>query len=184
MAETFQQAGGTVSNAGLCSGDSPTTNVVRSRLELNGTPALPSTLRIAGPQLAPLYGYVMMSATNTPGQETWDAGDWVVRVQVENNGEPTVTLEDVFICRIDSSGASLGTVTNRTGLGLTLASNALRTVTFTNVGEVATAITNRIGIICSFANSTANSGVVGIGRDQLIDTPIVIGPANLNGTSA
>lgn len=186
MTELFMQTDGNSVQTALCSGDSEANTSQNCVMALNGTQGVSAnTITLDALTLDPEWAWVISSATNTPYLETWDAGDWVVRVQISSTGDTDVTIEDIHICRISTAGVSLGTVTNRTGLGLTCAADTLREITFTNVGEVAANVTNRIGIVVSFANNVGSAGTVGIFPNTNITTPLDIASVGaLNGTSA
>lgn len=117
------------------------------------------------------------TAAGEPGSTSWDAGNWVVPLNVIN-GNPAVTWTGTYICRIDANGNTLATVGSLTGQSISLnVTNTLLSMTIPGSFQDAS-LTDRIYIVLTFSNSGAGFGGVLIKCDQQITTPICQAPSS------
>jgi len=103
---------------------------------------------------------------------TWQAGTWIVRLNVVDS-DMDITLEEVHICRLDNNFNTLATVGKSPDLDISLGSVGVKIVEINgslqngSVGDVAY-------IICGFKNRRKmHDQHFGVIFNQLVDTPII-----------
>ena len=104
--------------------------------------------------------------------DTWAAGDWTVRVNFAT-GNTDCTLEEIHICRVNSSCVSQETLGSATGLGLSTSAGQQDVV----VNQGAAASPNagdKIIVVVVLANAaTMGNQKVQLTHNQLISSPYV-----------
>jgi hypothetical protein len=152
-----------------CSGAGAGTTTDNKQATQGGTPGVSSpTISLAGNQTNN-RGIHFESAANEPGQTSWPAGNWVVRLNV-TTANANITWTGTYICKVNSSGQSLATVGSLTGQSLGLGSTGVQSMTVSGSAQTANA-TDRIYIILIFSNSQTSFQSFNYRPNQLIDTP-------------
>jgi hypothetical protein len=121
------------------------------------------------------------SAVNEPNNTNWDAGSWIVRLNI-TTGNANVTWDECYICRVNSSGVSQATVGSLTGQAINLTSTGTYTMTISGSSQPGASATDRIYIVLVFSNSGATPAALNYKPSLIIDTPIgtgVIFPQNI-----
>lgn len=158
-----------------CSGAALATGT-QAKKATNGGSAGSSAVGLVIDTASTKAGLMFQSSALEPNVTKWQAGTWVVRINV-TTGSPnaTTTLEEVHVCRINSSGTSQETIGSATGLGINVDSGneGVKTVNVTGSATTATQ-TDEIYIVCVFTKAGALNGAPQITPDQNIDTPILI----------
>ena len=109
------------------------------------------------------------SAANEPGQTSWPAGNWVVRLNI-TTGNTNLQWISTYICRVNSNGINQATVGSLTGQSISLGSGP---ISMTVSGSAQTALVgDRIYIVLGFKNTSALQQSFNYQPNQLIDTPI------------
>ena len=152
-------------NANVPAGNRPS-----KQLELGGTAGGAIDVGIPGGGIL-RNNMWMESEANSPGKVHWNKGDWVFRINV-TTAQANVTLEEVYVCRVNSTGTNQETVASDTGLGISCASTGVKSVTLTQSSDVIAAASDRIYIVPVWSKSTAGNVNLGVTMDQEIDTPI------------
>ena len=114
------------------------------------------------------YLYYIGTSGDLDGQ-TIGAGSWSVPVNV-STAASTVTVKSVYICRANSSGTSLGTIGNSTGLSTNLTAGVH---TFTVTGSQTTFATGDV-VIVSFQMGASGTGNVLLTHDQTVTAPATV----------
>ena len=116
-------------------------------------------------------GFMFQSADNEPNKTSWEAGDWVVRLNVTTS-QMNITWEDTYVCRFDNACGSLATVGSLTGQAISCGSTGVKSMTVSGASQTANA-TDEIYIVLVFKNAnTHGNKSIGITPDQNIDTPL------------
>ncbi len=116
-------------------------------------------------------GFMFQSADNEPNKTSWEAGDWVVRLNVTTS-QMDITWEDTYICRFDNACGSLATVGSLVSQAISCGSTGVKSMTISGASQTANA-TDEIYIVLVFKNaSTHGNKSIGITPDQNIDTPL------------
>jgi hypothetical protein len=111
------------------------------------------------------------SPANDPNVIAWPAGDWVARLDLTQGGPANLTLDQMWVCRVNASGVSQATVGSFTGIGVGLqaGTEGVRTVTVTGISQTALT-TDRWYLLLAYHNG------LGVGNfkfksDRVIQTP-------------
>jgi hypothetical protein len=110
------------------------------------------------------------SATNEPGQTSWPAGNWVVRLNV-TTANTNIQWISTHICRVTSNGVNQSTVGSLTGQSISLGSTGVQSMTISGSSQLAQA-GDRIYIVLGFKNINVAPQAFNYQPNQLIDTPI------------
>lgn len=118
-------------------------------------------------------GIMFQSADNEPGKTTWNAGDWVVRLNV-TTGSDRINWVATYVCRFNNACGSLAVVGSLTGQSISCELTGVKQMTVAGAEQSAN-LSDEIYIVLIFQN-TFTHGAKGIGftPDQNIDSPIVI----------
>ena len=116
---------------------------------------------------------MFQSQDNAPGDVSWEAGDWVVRINITTSNS-NCAWNEVYICRFDAVCGSLATVGFNTGLGIGLGSTGVQSSTVSGSQQTA-GITDEIYVVLGIGNASPVNQSFGFTPDQNIDTPIVLG---------
>lgn len=111
--------------------------------------------------------------SNDIGETTWASGNYTWRLNITTTSG-VVTLEEVYICRLNQSEVSQETLGSATGLGQSLGIAGVVSGTISGSAGTSPASTDRVGIIYVFSNTSTHGGndAVGITPSELINTPI------------
>ena len=117
-------------------------------------------------------GYMMESVAGEPGITDWSpGGDWTCRINI-SSGDSSVTLEEVYVCRVNSSGVSQETLGSATGLGLSTTGSQPISVSVTCSATTAST-SDRIYVVWVFSNSQMhNTRSIDVVPDVMIDATI------------
>lgn len=108
------------------------------------------------------------------GSTAWNSGTYTWRLNVTTTSN-AVTLEEVYVCRVNASNVSQEIIGSVVGLGQSLGQSGV--ISGNISGSAATALnTDRLQFIFIFSNSSTHGGddSVGITPDQTMNTPISI----------
>ena len=107
------------------------------------------------------------------GVTSWDSGTYTWRLNITTTSA-TVTLEEVHVCRLNSSLVSQESLGSSTGLGQSLGSSGVISGNVTGSAATASA-SDVVAFIYVFSNSHSHGGddPVGITPNQVLNTPIV-----------
>lgn len=115
---------------------------------------------------------IFQSASGEPNLTNWDAGDWVVRLDVTTTNS-NVDVDSIYICE-RTSGGTYNTVTSSTGIARTLGTAQVESFTINRATDYSAAATSTIYIVVLLDHTAAHGNSnVGITPSQNIDTPIV-----------
>jgi hypothetical protein len=153
-----------------CSSAGATSVTDNKKATQGGTPGTTTpTISLSGNQTNS-RGIHFESAANEPGQTSWPAGNWVVRLNI-TTANANITWTGTYICRVNSSGQSLATVGSLTGQSLGLGSTGVQSMTISGSAQSAN-VTDRIYIVLVFSNSQTSLQSFNYQPNQFIDTPI------------
>lgn len=102
----------------------------------------------------------------------WQAGDYVIPLDITTTAS-VLSVEEVYVCRVNSSNVSQETIGSLTGIGRSLGTAQVESFTVSGSATTASA-TDRIQIIVIFTNTHTHGGddAVGITMGQSITTPL------------
>ncbi len=151
-----------------CSGDTPATAVDDIELDVGGTPGTSEdTITLTPSAIA--RGWHMESISGEPNEATWIPGDYVIRFEVTAENM-NVSLREVHVCRVDSSGGSPVTIGSNS-VNRALGTAQVETITIAGAEDTGAA-SDRLYIVLSFSASGHNPASVGLTPSQIVDTPI------------
>jgi len=118
-----------------------------------------------------IFSYESQNSPTSPNVTTWQAGNYVVRINV-TTGQMDIRLREVNVCKMSSACGTFVTVIRETGLDIQMTGGVI-TRTLTRVGNQTFLATDRL-IISLVVNNVSSmfSRTLGITPDQVIDTPI------------
>lgn len=174
MATSYAQTG-TAADCGTivaCSGATLGDVAVSRKATVGGSSGAEFTFGGAAFDNALSRALVMFEIVPESG-DTWDAGDYVVRLNVTTVGGVTAsTWTETHICRVNSSCVSQESIGSLTGQSTAL-TVGLKTMTVAGAAQTPSA-GDKIYIVCVFLSNRNNSSG-GITPDQNIDTPVTAG---------
>lgn len=100
---------------------------------------------------------------------SWNAGTWTWRLNVTSSNM-FITLERVYICRVNSSDTNQATIGSATGLGLSLGSTGVLSGNITGSAQTPSA-GDYVGIFFVVSNSNMNNQQISYTPDQVINSP-------------
>lgn len=103
-------------------------------------------------------------------QANWQAGDWVLRINV-TTANADVTWEEAYICRINSC-VSAATVGSDVAISQLLNTTGVKTVTISGSAQSSEGDDAYLVFVFSSAATMGNSSF-GVTHDQDIDTPLI-----------
>ena len=107
------------------------------------------------------------------GETVWASGDYVFRFRIVT-GNALYTLDEIHICRMNSSFVSQETLATETSIGRVMTDVGTETVTVAGSAATSPASSDLLLIICGgFRNGDHGNQNITIMPDQDIDTPIV-----------
>ena len=108
----------------------------------------------------------------TVGRTTWDAGDWIVRLNV-SDGNPNVSWQEAHICRVNTSNVVQETIASVTGLNILMSLASTKTVTMTTVGSATALSTDKILWTLVFQKSTSATATFKYKSNKNLASPII-----------
>lgn len=172
MAYDFEQTDGTsgCAGGGYCSSQSAGGTTGRRDASNGGTTGSSEVSLTANANSTTewLFNYAL-----TVGAEvSWDGGDWSIPIN-HSSGNMNVTLEEVWVCRLNSGCTNQESLGNETGIGFAT-NGGTTTRTFTCSGASPSA-GDVVQIICVYSNSFSMDVGIGITPDQTIQSPFTAG---------
>ena len=155
--------------AAFCSGASMNTATdPRQAVEGGSAGGLGVNLTIDQASLIACFFYEVLADV----ADTWAAGNWTVRVNL-TGGNADVTLEEVHICRVNSSCVNQETLGSNTGLGLST-TGGQQNVVVNQPSAASPSAGDKIIIVLVFTNAaTMGNQKTQLTHDQLITSPYV-----------
>jgi hypothetical protein len=175
MAQIFLQqedTNGSCSNAQYCSGTAA--GRPNSKLAQSGGSA--GSTEVSDTMTANLTTRFLMYDCAIPSGASWDGGTWTVRVDV-TDGNMVIDLEEIWICRINSSCVNQEEIGSDTTINQVLTTSQVYSFDITG-SAVTPSADDRVAIILVCTNNDdMMSQVLGITPSQIIDTPFDDGVA-------
>lgn len=152
-----------------CSGAALASQKQFRLIDRNGSPgSTPAQVTLdASPDEA---GVFFETPSGQPGLLTWQAGNYVVRLNVTTAASGDVTWSDTYICRVNSSSVNQGTVGSLTGQTTSVSSTGVKTHTVSGSEQTAD-VGDRLYVVLVFSNAETSSVNFSFTPDQVIDTP-------------
>jgi hypothetical protein len=129
-------------------------------------------------QSATQVGVTYISPVNDPGFTSWQAGNWVVRFNVDPaDTDPSIKWDGTCIFVVNSSGTTnKATVGSLTGQAIDLSTAGVKTMTISGSAQTVLG-TDRVYIELVFHNNNAGAdNNLMFFADQKNDTPLVVPP--------
>lgn len=176
MALTFKQTSSAADGGvqAACSGRSVSSKTPNQDFECSATGSYNTTnisTTLGGSESA-VVEVVCQSKAGEPGLTSWAAGDWTVDLNIVV-GNSNITLEEVHICRLNSSSVSQASVGSNTGLGITCTAG-VKSVTVTGSSQSASG-SDMFLVVWIFTNSLGGNQSFQFDRDQDILMPEAAG---------
>lgn len=112
----------------------------------------------------------------TPAADVvWNAGSWSIPWNV-TNANANATLEEVHVCRLNSSNVSQATIGSTTGIGTALSSTGVITTNVTGSAQTPSA-GDKVYIVFVF-DTNGSPQAIGWTPDQTITTPFTLPASN------
>ena len=115
------------------------------------------------------------SAAGEPNSTSWEAGDYVVRLNVTTAVTGNGQWRETHICRCNSSGVSQASVGSLTGQTTDITSTGVKTHTVSGAAQGSASATDRVYIVLVFVSTNKTPRTMSFTPDQLIDTPLTGG---------
>lgn len=157
--------------AAFCSGRSVTGGTAVSRDAEDGATAGSSeaTITLSGGETT-VVGMQLVS--DALGVTLWEGGNYTVRVNVTTS-DMNITLEEVHLCRVNSSCTNQEDLGGSTGLAIDCGTTGVKTITVEGALTSTASATDHLAVVLVFTNSfSMSSKSIGITPNQIIDTPI------------
>lgn len=107
-----------------------------------------------------------------PSGATWGSGTWVVPINF-SNGDMNVTLQEVHVCRVNSSCTNQESLGSTTGIGY--ATNGGETTVNVTGSSTTPTAGDRVLIVVAFSsNSSHSDNIVEITRNRTITCPFTV----------
>lgn len=178
MAISFQQTDSAMdfaANAG-CSGATANSTNSSKKSSSGGTAGSVAVSQNIDNSAANTWAVVFECAV--PSGATWNAGSWVVRLNVTTTANK-LTWTGTFICRVSSSGISKATIGSLTGQSLSLGSTGIQSMTVSGSAQTPAA-GDVVVCVLLFSSSNAHGAAQSFAYtpDQLIDSPFTAAANN------
>lgn len=105
---------------------------------------------------------------------TWAAGTWTVRFNVTTASNLGIWLEEVHICRVNSSCVSQETIGSTTGIHNQMNSTGVRTISVTGIAQ-APSVGDKVIIVLVFTNDDNHGNGFNFTPNQDVDSPFTLG---------
>lgn len=180
MTTDFQQTNVDANSSALvalCSGNSNSSDKDSNQAEEGGTPG--STERTHSPDIsaADLNG-VWMEIINIDDYDG-ASGTWITRLSV-TTGNHQLTLDEIHICRVNSSYVNQETLGSLVAIGDNLSSASVRTHNVTQSSSTTVVAGDKIIVIYAFDNAQSMPQSFGYTPDQITQGPgTIVGAAAL-----
>lgn len=117
------------------------------------------------------------------GETTWASGNYTWRLNITTTSS-VVTLEQVYLCRLNTAEVSQETLGSVTGLGQSLGTTGVISGTISGSAATSPLVTDKLALIFIFSNTSSHGGndAVGFTPSEIINTPIEGGVAPITGT--
>jgi len=109
------------------------------------------------------------------GSDSWESGTWTVNVNCTTSNED-VTLQSIYICRVNSSCTSQETIGSLTSIGQSWIATGTKTHEFTCSASSGASTTDHAVIILAFDSEGHGGKSFGITPSLTIATPVESGP--------
>jgi len=173
MARNFQQTDSAAVDGSIaaCTSLAASSSIDNRQVSQSGTPgtSTPSVTQTDKFIIQRLIHWE--STTGEPGLTNWSAGNWTIPLNVTALNT-SLTWDSVYICRVNSSGVSQGTVGSATGLGISLGTTGVNTATVSGSSQTASS-TDRVYVVLGIANVGANNSF-SYKPDQVITSPLPV----------
>lgn len=114
---------------------------------------------------------------------SWDAGTWTVRVNV-TTANMNVTIEEVHICRLNSSEVNQAKIGSATGLAINCGTVGVKSINVTGVAQTPVAgDIVLVQIVCTNAQSMSLQSI-GVTPSEIISSPFTAAAVGVTGTFA
>ncbi len=157
--------------AAHCSGNSDSTDKDSNQADVGG--AAGSTERTHSPDnsAADLNG-VWMELGNAVDIDAYDglSGNWETRLNITTSNHQ-LTLDEIHICRVNSSYVNQETLGSSVGIGANLGSTGVQSHTVNQGSNTTITAGDKIIIIYAFDNAQSMPQSLGYTPDQIIDAP-------------
>lgn len=107
----------------------------------------------------------------------WNSGTWTWRVNITTSNM-NLTLDSIYICRLNSSGVNQETIGSSTGLGVSLGSTGVKSGTISGI-ETTPVVGDFIAIFGIVVNGAMTNQAFSATPDQNIDSPFGIANTGL-----
>lgn len=154
-----------------CSGAVLALTTMPREASVGGTPGV-TGVGVSIPALSTGQAGIMFQSPAI-GATTWPAGTWTIPFNHSATVLIGLTLEAVYVCRVNAACGVVGTVGSATGLGQNVTPVAIYTVPVIGVESVG-AVDDSFYIVAVFDNSAAFIRTLTWTPDQTIDTPITV----------
>lgn len=174
MTASFQQTD-TVANASaeaaLCSGNSDNVDQESNQADVGGSPgstARTITLDVSAADLNAAW----MELGNAVSIDTYDglSGNWTWRINITTSNHQ-VTLDEVHICRVNSSYVNQETLGSSVGIAANIGATGVQSGTINQGSNTTITAGDKIIIIFAFDNAQAMTQDFGFTPDQIITAP-------------
>ncbi len=153
-----------------CSGLSAASVVAGSQCSLSGTPGSNADVVTDPKNTLDNILVAFQSDSTFPGTTGWPGGTYTVRLNV-TSGNANLELDAIYICRLNASNISQGTVGSATSLAINLGTPGVVSVNVTGSAQAAAATDTRYFVLGFKSLNTGNPQSITIKLDQRIDTP-------------
>lgn len=109
-----------------------------------------------------------------PGADfsTWAAGTYTIQINVTSGGGPNTTLQEVHICRVNSSCSNVASLGSTTGIFQAVDTPGVYTVDVSGSAVASPAPTDKILVVVVFRDEVDSNSNVGITPDRNVTTPL------------
>jgi len=160
--------------AAYCSSLSAAPAAQETGVEEGATPgATEQTITISLPVATKLRAYYMQPTPAPSTDFDWNAGVWVVRINVTTAGVD-IDWEDTHICRVNSGCVSQATIGSLLNQGISLGIG-VKTMSVSGIAQTP-AVGDSFMVVLGFGLNPPNTGSVGITPNQNLDTPLTLIP--------
>lgn len=110
-----------------------------------------------------------------PSGASWDAGDWTTRINI-TTGNHQLTLDEIHICRVNSSCVSQASIGSSVGIGQNISSAQVYTFVISGAAQSPSA-GDLVHIIYAFDNGQNMPQAFTFSPSEIINTPFDDGAA-------
>lgn len=175
MTTDFQQTD-TVANgsaiADLCSGNTSSSDTESNQAAVGGSAGSTERTHTPDNSAADLNGVWMELGGSDGGINEYDgaAGNWTTRLNI-TTGNHQLTLDEIHICRVNSSYVNQETLGSLTGIGANLSGTGVQSHTVNQASSTTITAGDKIIIIYAFDNAQSMANSFGYTPDQITVAP-------------